>query len=171
MVLSFQTARILLVAAACCNQILAFRSTQIERHRRHLQNEQFGSQRSPRFAYNSNGSDDFESLVEAATLEATGVYGGDFAGLAATFNPGDGDFIPIPDYLIPDGLKEWGQEPKCLEVLVSEDIHSDEEGEESVMTRVTTKKDPRDQEPLDIPKLSHRTNQHIEFITSWTNPK
>ena len=45
--------------------------------------------------------------------------------MAATFNPGDGSFIPIPDYLIPDSLKEWGQEPKCLEVLVSEDLHED----------------------------------------------
>lgn len=115
-----------LLAAACCNQVLAFQPTQIR------------GQQSPRFAYSDYASDEFESLVEAATLESKGVYGGDFAGLAATFNPGDGSFIPIPEYLIPDGLLEWGQEPKCLEVLVSEDVHSDASGEDNLMTRVTT---------------------------------
>lgn len=89
--------------------------------------------------YFQGDESDFESLIEAAKEGAKGVYGGDFAGLAATFNPGDGSFIEIPDYLIPDGLKEWGQEPKCLEVLVSEDIHEDDNGEGYVMSRVTTK--------------------------------
>ena len=65
---------------------------------------------------------DFESLVKGATEQSIGQLplGGDFAGLAATFNPGDGTFIPIPEHLIPESLLEWGQEPKCLEVLVSE---------------------------------------------------
>lgn len=126
-----------MLAAACCNKILAFQSTKLNAQRRHLHNEheQFRSQR---FAYNSNGIGDFESMIEAATSGSTGVYGGDFAGLAATFNPGNGAFIPIPDYLIPDGLKEWGQEPKCLEVLVSEDVYNDENDENNVMSRVTT---------------------------------
>ena len=51
--------------------------------------------------------------------------GGDYAGLSATFNPKDGSFIPIPEHLVPESLLEWGQEPKCLEVLVSEDIKDD----------------------------------------------
>ncbi len=140
MALSFQTVRKFLVVAAFCNQILAFRSNTIESHRRcrcHLQNDPIRRRRTQQYAYSGFAPDDFESMIQAATSEAKGVYGGDFAGLAATFNPGDGSFIPIPDYLIPEGLKEWGQEPKCLEVLVSEDIHDN--GEESVMTRVTTK--------------------------------
>jgi len=135
MVCYFQTVRLFLLSAACCDQILAFRAKSISAHRRHLDNEQH--RRSQQYAYNSN-SEDFESLVEAATSGSTGVYGGDYAGLAATFNPGDGSFIPIPDYLVPDELKEWGQEPKCLEVLVSEDIHDDENDEVYVMKRVTT---------------------------------
>lgn len=49
-------------------------------------------------------------------------FGGDFAGLSATFNPSDGSFIPIPVHLVPADLVEWGQEPKCLENLVSEDV-------------------------------------------------
>lgn len=67
-------------------------------------------------------SHDFESLIQAATAEANGVaMGGDFAGLAATFNPGDGSLVPIPAHLVPDALLEWGQEPKCLDILVSEE--------------------------------------------------
>ena len=38
---------------------------------------------------------------------------------------GEGTLIEIPDHLIPESLKEWGQEPKCLEVLVSEDFTKD----------------------------------------------
>jgi hypothetical protein len=52
--------------------------------------------------------------------------GGDFAGLSATFNPIDGSFIPIPVHLVPEALVEWEQEPKCLEVLVSEDMKDNE---------------------------------------------
>jgi len=76
--------------------------------------------------HSSNEDYDFESLIQVATEGSMGYpLGGDFAGLAATFNPGDGSFIPIPDYLIPESLKEWGQEPKCLEVLVSEEVEED----------------------------------------------
>jgi hypothetical protein len=53
------------------------------------------------------------------------LLGGDFAGLSATFNPMDGKFIPLPEYLVPEALLEWGQEPKCLEVLVSESFIQD----------------------------------------------
>lgn len=65
---------------------------------------------------------DLESLIQAATLNAKGrAMGGDFAGLAATFHPGSGAFIPVPEHLVPDALLDWGQEPKCLEILVSEE--------------------------------------------------
>jgi hypothetical protein len=51
---------------------------------------------------------DFENLIQAATSNANGyAMGGDFAGLAATFNPGDGAFIPVPVHMIPDALIEW----------------------------------------------------------------
>jgi len=69
---------------------------------------------------------DFELLIQAATSSSNGyALGGDFAGLAATFDPGDGSFIPIPEHLVPEALLDWGQEPKCLEVLVSEDFNGD----------------------------------------------
>ena len=42
-------------------------------------------------------------------------------------------FRSIPDYLIPEAMKEWGMEPKCLEMLVSEDIKK-----WKTMRRVTT---------------------------------
>jgi hypothetical protein len=53
--------------------------------------------------------------------------GGDFAGLQAKFSPSDGSLIPIPEYLIPKALVEWGQEPTVLEVLVSEEKDEDED--------------------------------------------
>lgn len=65
---------------------------------------------------------DFEDLIQTATSGANGqAVGGDFAGLAATFNPGDGSFVPVPEHLVPDALLDWGQEPKCLEILISEE--------------------------------------------------
>lgn len=76
-----------------------------------------------------NNNNEFESLIrDASSCSIGNCVGGDFAGLAATFNPSSGAFIPIPDYLIPDILKEWKQEPKCLEVLVSEDLQLDDAG-------------------------------------------
>jgi hypothetical protein len=94
---------------------------------------------------NNNDNNNLESLIQAATMPSKGQLplGGDFAGLAATFHPGNGSFIPIPDSLIPPSLLEWGQEPKCLEVLVSEDIYVDNHdlllGDNSkTMTRITT---------------------------------
>jgi len=52
-------------------------------------------------------------------------YGGDYAGLSATFSAATGDLIPVPEYLVPDALLEWGQGPSCLEVIVSEDFEND----------------------------------------------
>jgi len=124
-----------LLCLLCSDQTVAFAPKARRTHQK--------SSRCPseKFLYSGVGDEaTFESLVEEATYGSTGLYGGDYAGLAATFNPGDGSFIPIPDYLIPESLKEWGQEPKCLQVLVSEDVHDDDEsGEGYVMTRVTTK--------------------------------
>ena len=66
-----------------------------------------------------------ELLIEAAASDSPYPIGGDFAGLGATFNPSDGSFISIPQHLIPEALLEWGQEPKCLEMLVSEDFQDE----------------------------------------------
>jgi hypothetical protein len=62
-----------------------------------------------------------QQAVDADALPS--VYGGDFCGLSATFSATTGDLIPVPEYLVPDVLLEWGQGPSCLEVIVSEDIH------------------------------------------------
>lgn len=100
---------------------------------------------------NNRGSteEDFESLVQAATVNSKGyALGGDFAGLVATFDPGDGSFIPIPEHLIPPSMVEWGQVPKCLEVLVSEEFYpspstkgndDDEDDDDEILRRITTK--------------------------------
>ncbi|KAL3905935.1 MAG: hypothetical protein SGARI_004230 [Bacillariaceae sp.] len=98
------------------------------------------------YSTNNNNQQDFERLVQEATQpsQCEPPLGGDWAGLAATFNPGEGAFIPIPEYLVPDSLLEWGQAPKCLEVLVSEDIRTDSgedatgEDDIGILQRVTT---------------------------------
>lgn len=55
------------------------------------------------------------------------VMGGDFAGLSATFVPTTGELVPIPEYLVPKELLEWGQEPSSLEMIASEDINNDDD--------------------------------------------
>jgi len=62
------------------------------------------------------------------------LLGGDFAGLAATFSPIDGSLIDIPIHLIPEAMLEWGQEPKCLEILVSEDFANNQELQRTTLT-------------------------------------
>lgn len=47
------------------------------------------------------------------------VSEGNYAGLLASFHPKTGALVPLPDYYIPDALKEWGQIPTTLEVLTS----------------------------------------------------
>jgi hypothetical protein len=56
---------------------------------------------------------------EQSTESVTALISGDFAGLTATFSP-TGSLIPVPEQFIPTSLLKWGQEPSCLEVIVSE---------------------------------------------------
>ena len=53
------------------------------------------------------------------------LYGGDYAGLTATFSSTTGALLPVPEYLVPKVLLEWGQAPSCLEVIVSEEVDGD----------------------------------------------
>ena len=50
------------------------------------------------------------------------LLGGDFAGYSAEFNPTTGAIKPVPVYLVPPSLLEWGQHPTSLESIVSEDF-------------------------------------------------
>jgi hypothetical protein len=61
--------------------------------------------------------------------------GGDFAGFSATFVPTTGQLVPIPEYLVPEALLDWGQAPSSLEIIVSEDIIHD--GDSSGSTDMT----------------------------------
>ena len=54
--------------------------------------------------------------------------GGDFVGLSATFHPQTGAFIPIPEYMIPKSLLQWGQAPTSLQVFTSEDVYHTDGG-------------------------------------------
>ncbi len=63
-----------------------------------------------------------------------GLVGGDYAGLSATFSTTTGELIPVPEYLVPKVLLEWGQGPSCLEVICSENV---EQPQHMSMTRTT----------------------------------
>jgi len=68
---------------------------------------------------------DTEQLTPTRSNHSPLIYpsvatGGDYAGYSATFDL-TGKLIPIPEYLIPESLIEWGQTPSALEVIVSED--------------------------------------------------
>jgi len=62
---------------------------------------------------------------EERTKEWRGLLGGDYAGLSCTFDPLNGNIIPVPEYLVPESMVEWGQVPNFLEVIVSEDFEED----------------------------------------------
>lgn len=88
-----------------------------------------GSQGFP-FSGNPQRSFALRSVAEEANKPALSIntaplYGGDFCGFSATFSAIDGKLIPVPEYLVPESLLEWGQYPSCLEVIVSEDFISD----------------------------------------------
>ena len=67
------------------------------------------------------------------------MMGGDFAGYVGKFSPSDGALIPLPLYLVPEDLREWGQEPSSLEILVSEETtkSEDDDEEELLLQRQT----------------------------------
>ena len=64
------------------------------------------------------------STTSSAPSKEKLCLGGDFAGYVGKFAPSDGTLIPIPIYLVPEDLREWGQEPSSLEILVSEETDS-----------------------------------------------
>lgn len=55
-----------------------------------------------------------------ASLSASTLYNGDFAGVSATFSSRDGTLIKVPEHLVPESLLEWGAAPSALEVVISE---------------------------------------------------
>ena len=61
-------------------------------------------------------------LFATEPLSSSNLYGGDFAGLSASFSPQDGTLIKVPEHLVPKALLEWGKAPSCFEVLVSEEF-------------------------------------------------
>lgn len=84
------------------------------------------------------------SLSSSRTAKLSSEYGssttvvpigGDFCGISATFDPMDGTFIPIPEYMIPDALIEWGQQPTTLEIITSEDnvVVDDEQNHDNLL--------------------------------------
>jgi hypothetical protein len=80
-------------------------------------------------ATDSAGATATTNAATAATasnnFHALALYGGDHAGLSATFDLRSGKLLAVPDYLVPEALLEWGQAPSALEVLVSEDFNND----------------------------------------------
>jgi len=80
-----------------------------------------------------NLADDDEEDADDKNVEA--LIGGDFAGYMGTFSPRDGSLIPIPTYLVPSTLLEWGQEPSSLEIIVSEEERNSSDEDECVLLK------------------------------------
>lgn len=62
-----------------------------------------------------------EGQPSTLTSSSSSMYGGEYAGLSATFSPTTGELIPVPEHYVPDSMIEWGQIPSCFEVVVSEE--------------------------------------------------
>lgn len=59
-------------------------------------------------------------------MKIPSFFGGDFAGHSATISPTTGKVIPVPEYLVPESMVEWGQIPSSLECITSEDYVEDD---------------------------------------------
>jgi hypothetical protein len=68
------------------------------------------------------------------SLSDSTLYGGDFAGLHASFSASNGALIKVPEHLVPEALLEWGAEPSAFEAIVSEDLTSSSSND-CVLTR------------------------------------
>jgi hypothetical protein len=73
----------------------------------------------------SSSSSSSSSTTSITQLPPLVTTGGDFAGFSGTFVATTGQLQPIPEYLVPKELLEWGQEPSALEIIVSEESHDD----------------------------------------------
>jgi len=76
----------------------------------------------PKLFSSSSSTTPFPS--SASWPSTSSILGGDYAGQSATFSSIDGKLIPVPEHYVPESMVEWGQVPSCLEVIVSEDLHS-----------------------------------------------
>jgi hypothetical protein len=65
------------------------------------------------------------SLDASTTTKSTSLYGGDFAGLSASFSATDGSLIPVPELYVPKALLEWDASPSAWEVIVSENLNDE----------------------------------------------
>lgn len=79
------------------------------------------------------------STTASSSEDELSLWGGDFAGYVGKFAPSDGALIPLPVYLVPADMIEWGQEPSCLEILVSEEMQGTSSGsiENAILERQT----------------------------------
>jgi hypothetical protein len=77
----------------------------------------FRVERSTKSRLLGSSSETQESISASGLIPPVPVVG-EYAGLSATFDIA-GKLIPVPEYLIPPALLEWGQAPSSLETLVS----------------------------------------------------
>lgn len=64
----------------------------------------------------------FAASTTSSLQATTNLYGGDFAGLSASFSATDGTLIPVPELYVPKALLEWEAGPSAWEVVVSETL-------------------------------------------------
>lgn len=61
------------------------------------------------------------AAAEPPSLSSSSLYGGDYAGLSASFDATTGKVLPLPEHYVPEALLEWGTTPTSWEVIVSEE--------------------------------------------------
>ena len=80
---------------------------------------------------------DTVDISQSSASFSSAVWGGDFAGHAATLSPTTGTIIPVPEYLVPESMVEWGQIPNVLECITSEDFTKKKESNEGLQEEDT----------------------------------
>lgn len=106
-----------------------------------------------------------------SSVFTSSILGGDYAGLSATFSPKTGELVPVPEYLVPESMIEWGEIPSCLETLGSEDWIGDGETESAKdLERTTITVLPEvgcGIDNLEVTKKSERFRRDASRLESW----
>lgn len=112
------------------------------------------------------------STTSQSTVVTSGILGGDYAGLSATFSSKTGELVPVPEHLVPESMIEWGEIPSSLETLSSEDWIGDGDDTESAkeLERITISVLPEvgcGIDNLEVTKKSNRFSHDVSRLESW----
>jgi len=111
------------------------------------------------------------STASQSTAVTSGIVGGDYAGLSATFSSKTGELVPVPEHLVPESMIEWGEIPSSLETLSSEDWIGDGDTDSAKeLERTTISVLPEvgcGIDNLEVTKKSNRFSHDLSRLESW----